>query len=127
MQTTQSKLQTAAEGLWMMSESDYPFDFITTNASVINDELALKLADKPVGTTVEVITLDYLLRNLTDASVGSVPIEDALKFQNLANTLKNELENISVYRVGKVQVDVFILGTTAEGVIAGMRTKLIET
>ena len=127
MSDTKDKLESAASGLLMMSEADYPFDYFTTEGIVIDSALALKLADKPAGTFVEEITLDYLLRNLTDESRGSVTPESAQQFKIFATTVKQELSGIKVLRVGSVQVDVFILGFAADGTIAGMRTKLIET
>ena len=127
MENTQTKLQNAANGLLMMSESDYPFEYFVTVAKAVNSSIALQLAAQPDGTTIEEITLDYLLRNMTDASVGSVSEEEAAKFRKLVLVLKQELAGIKVYRVGQVQIDVFIVGTTADGTIAGMRTKLIET
>lgn len=127
MPNTKAKLEEAAKGLWMMSESDYPFDYFTTEATTIDNNLALKLAEKPAGTTIEIITLDHLLRNMMDASRGSVPAEDAQKFRNLYNVLKQELKDITVYRVGDIQIDVFIIGKTVDGTVVGMKTLLIET
>lgn len=123
----QSNLQGAASGLMMMSESDYPFTYIDTQAKVIDDSLALQLAGKPQGTPVEKTDLDHLLRNMTNASSGSVSPQVAQKFQNFASTIKQQLSGLIVYRVGQVQVDVFILGLTPEGNVAGMQTRLIET
>ncbi|QJD96194.1 sugar-non-specific nuclease inhibitor NuiA-like protein [Mucilaginibacter robiniae] len=123
----QSNLEQAANGLQMMSESDYPFTYVCTEAKVIDNDLVLKIAAKPQGTPIEQTTIEHLLRNMTDASSGSVSPQVANQFQNLAATLKSELSNLTVYRVGEVQVDVFILGLTKEGNVAGMRTKLIET
>lgn len=125
--TTQNKLEIAANGLLMMSESDYPFDFIQTNESRLSDELALQLADKPTGTLVEQVTIEHLFRNLANPETHSVNAETVKRFQNLMNTLKQELHDITVYRVGEIQVHVLILGYTADGTIAGMRTLLIET
>lgn len=123
----QNKLENAASGLLMMSESDYPFEYINTNERQLNDALALKLAGKPEGTPVEHTTIEHLLRNLIDPTSGSVNLATAQRFQQLMATLKQELSNLAVYRVGEVQVEVFILGLTAEGTVGGMRTMLIET
>jgi hypothetical protein len=125
--TTQNKLEIAASGLLMMSESDYPFDYIHTDESQLNDALALKLAEKPVGTPVSQVTIEHLLRNLANPETRSVNAETVSRFQNLMATLKQELHDITVYRVGEIQVHVFILGFTADGTVAGMRTLLIET
>jgi hypothetical protein len=125
--TTQNKLENAASGLLMMSESDYPFEYLNTNERQLNDALALKLAQKPEGTAVTQTTIEHLLRNMIDPTSGSVNLATSQRFQQLMATLKQELTNLTVYRVGDVQVQVFILGLTADGTVAGMRTMLIET
>ena len=123
----QNKLENAASGLLMMSESDYPFEYLNTNERQLNNALVIKLAQKPEGTPVEHTTIEHLLRNLIDPTSGSVNLATAQRFQQLMATLKQELTNLTVYRVGDVQVQVFILGLTAEGTVGGMRTMLIET
>lgn len=125
--TLQNKLENAADGLLMMSESDYPFEYIHTNEHQLSDNLALGLAGLPEGTPVGQTTIEHLLRNMTSTASGSVNAATAQRFQQLMATLKQELTNITVYRVGDVQVHVLILGLTAEGTVAGMRTLLIET
>lgn len=127
MQSTQTKLENAASGLLMMSESDYPFTYFITEATTIDENLMLRLAGKAEGVLVEKTDIDHLLRNMANTSSGSVNQETAQKFINLSDTLKLELTGLTVYRVGEVQVDVFIVGQTSEGTVAGMRTKLIET
>jgi hypothetical protein len=125
--SVQTNLEEAASGLLMMSESDNPFTFFNTDEAVIDENLVLKLADKPPGTLVEKSSVDYLLRNVTNPASGSVDAQTAERFRNLAAQLNRELSHIEVYRVGEVQVDVFIIGQTAEGKVSGMRTLLIET
>lgn len=123
----QSNLENAASGLMMMSESEYPFDYVSTEDTALSPDLALKITGKPEGTLVTTVALDNLLRNLTDPTSGTVSPAQAKQYQQLAASLKNSLQGLSVYRVGEVQVDILILGLTSEGKVAGMRTKLIET
>lgn len=125
--STKINLTSAADGLLMMSESDYPFDFLESDATEHNEDLALQLSNREAGTPVSQITVDHLLRNMTNPASGSVSADTAAKFLQLSETLKQELQNISVYRVGDVQVDVLILGNTASGNVAGLKTRLIET
>jgi hypothetical protein len=127
MNAIQTKLENAAGGLLMMSESDEPFTYFSAPGTTINEQLALTLTGKPGGTLVETVTLDYLLRNMTNPASGSVSLAMAQKFSTLAITLKQELTGLTVYRVGEVQVDVLIMGKTTDGHVAGMRTRLIET
>lgn len=123
----QSNLENAANGLQMMSESEYPFDYFSTDDTVINEALALKITQQPQGTPVTTTTLDDLLKNMTDPNRGSVSPQLAEQYKQMAVALKDSLQNLTVYRVGEVQVDVLIIGLTNEGTVAGMKTKLIET
>jgi hypothetical protein len=123
----QSNLESAVSGLQMMSESEYPFEYFSTEDTVINDALALKITGKPEGTLVTTTTLDNLLRNTTDPSRGVVSPKEAGRYQQMAAVLKDSLKGLTVYRVGEVQVEVLIIGLTEEGTAAGVRTKLIET
>jgi hypothetical protein len=127
MQRTQMKLENAASGLLMMSESDYPFTYFSTEATGIDDGLVLGLAGKPAGTRIEKIEIGYLLRNMADPSSGSVNQETARKFINLSDVLKQELSDLAVYRIGEIRIEVLIIGLTREGKVAGMHTTLIET
>lgn len=127
MQKTQMKLEHAAAGLLMMSESDHPFTYFNAEADHIDESLVLSLAGKPAGTFIEKITIDHLLRNMANPLSGSVDSQTAQKFINLSDSLKQELTDLSVYRVGEIRIEVLIIGLTAEGKAAGMRTVLIET
>jgi hypothetical protein len=125
--STQSNLEQAASGLLMMSESDYPFEYFATDDAAINEPLLLKLADKPQGTLTEKTTIDYLFRNMADPNSPSVKPETSARFREFMESLKNELTDIAVYRVGEIQVQVFIIGINLQGTVSGMRTLLIET
>lgn len=125
--SVQTRLEGAANGLLMMSESDYPFTYFNTDEQVINNDLVLRLAAQAEGTLIEKVTIEHLLRNLTNTDSGSVNAQTAEKFRHLAEVLKQELSDLSVYRVGEVQVEVYIIGYNTEGKAEGMHTKLIET
>lgn len=127
MQNTQLNLEHAAKGLLMMSESDYPFTYFDTEEKEVDENLILKLTQKPAGTLIEKTDIDFLLRNLTTTASGSVNQATADKFTNLASQLKKELTEVVVYRVGEVEIEVLIIGKQTDGYVAGMRTKLIET
>ena len=49
------------------------------------------------------------------------------RFQELVTEIKNHLQNLQVYRVGKIELDVYILGRTKEGKLVGLTTKVVET
>ena len=122
-------LKNASENLLMPSESDYPFETVWwNNQAELTPKKLLELAGHPQDTPIEVVELDYLFRNVAqekdwhdDAQKANVS-----RFQTLINTLKENLHDIQVYRVGTSTIDVYIVGKT-NGDLAGLSTKLVET
>lgn len=53
--------------------------------------------------------------------------ETVKRFQNLVSVLKQNLSQLQVYRVGSIEIDVYIVGVTDGGGLAGLSTKLVET
>jgi hypothetical protein len=132
MPTDLAAIERAAAGLLMPSESDYPFELVRfpqlTGASLEPAELlaALQLpADSPVETT----TLDHLFRNVAVPHDwhDEVQQQQVPRFQALRQAILEHLSDVQVFRVGEVQVGVYILGRTDGGEWAGLKTTLIET
>ena len=113
-----------------MSEGDYPFIVITLDGTpdVLIDKL-LELAGKQKGTKVEVLTVDQFFRNMTRLSSNPSPEQEQTvkRFLTLQEVLQEELSEIEVYLVGEIEIDAFILGKSADGGYAGLRTKVIQT
>lgn len=49
------------------------------------------------------------------------------RWSTLRNVLEENLESLRVIRVGKINIDIYIAGVNAEGRLAGVKTKAIET
>ncbi len=116
MNASFQKLQQASAGFLYISESEAPFEPLTLNASAdtLEEEL-LKLSGKPAGTVIEKTTLASFLGTTNE-------------YQNLQEVLEQELTNVEVYKIGKRQIDVFIIGKQKEEAgYAGLRTKIVET
>lgn len=123
------KLKEASTGLLMMSESDYPFEVVQwEGAAPVTQEKILQLTGSQ-DLPVEVVDLDYLFRNCAFEQEwhNELQKKDVKKFQTLIQTLKDNLSDISVYRVGKINIDAYIIGQTKDGDLAGVTTKLVET
>jgi hypothetical protein len=123
------KLQAASHSLLMMSESDFPFEVVLwEGVAPITKEKVLQLAGAP-SQSIEVVELDNFFHNCIQVKdwYGEEEKQEVSKFQKLVKTLKTYLSNISVYRLGTIDIDVLILGNTQSGDIVGLRTKLIET
>lgn len=127
-----SKLETAAEGLRFRSESDYPFDAVRwTKADIPELSKAPMLAalGKPAETRFEEITLEHLFRNVSkveDWQDDDVK-EEVVRYQGLMKALRENLAGVRVFRVGTIEIDVYILGESADGDWAGLHTMVVET
>jgi hypothetical protein len=114
-------LQKASRGLLMPSESDAPFQALLWDAGGdLTAERVLQLARQPTGTAVEEDTLEGLFR--------TVPAEDRGTFQKLQQVIQEQLAGVKVFRVGdEPEKDVYIVGKTRDGKLAGLKTSVVET
>ncbi|MEH2149319.1 nuclease A inhibitor family protein [Nostoc sp.] len=125
------KLKQSSADLLMMSESDYPFEVFlwTAQANDLTTQKLLQLTDHPQDSSVEEVALDYLFRNCASEQEwhDEQQKQNVKKFQTLVQTLKDNLNEIKVYRIGTIDIDVSIIGKTPSGDIAGLSTKVVET
>lgn len=124
------KLKLASNGLQYMSESDYPFDvFQWVGQESLTTETVIKRTGHTPDTQVEVVQLDEFFRNATQEQDWHNDEEkEAVKhYQSLVETLKQSLSDIQVYRLGTIEIDVYIIGKTSTGDYAGLSTKVVET
>jgi hypothetical protein len=98
-----------------MSESDYPFEVIRWDGKVsITPEYLRNISGKPEGSPIEEIDVDSFF-NVSG------------RFRNLASLLKDNLSNIKVYKVGTINIPVYIVGRSAEGNWLGLSTRVVQT
>jgi hypothetical protein len=136
MTTTNSQLreqlQQACDGLLFISEPDYPFEVFFWEASgslVIIPERILQKTGHSVDTPIEVVDIDSFFAVATTEQEwhNQEERETLKKFHNLVETLKSYLTDIKVYRLGERSIDVYIVGKTSTGDLAGLSTKVVET
>ncbi|MBN3961766.1 nuclease A inhibitor family protein [Nostoc sp. NMS8] len=125
------QLRTAADGLLMMSESEYPFEIILWEgvAPPITPEIVLQQTDHDQDTPVEIVPIDDFFSTATTPQDWHEDEEKATvaRFQTLVQTIKLSLKNPQVYRVGSIEIDAYIVGETPTGNLAGLATKVVET
>jgi hypothetical protein len=124
-------LTTASNGLLMPSESEYPFEVICWEnraTAELTTETLLELTQHPQGTPVEKVDLNYFFRNVAQEKEWHDDVQKAnvAKFQTLINTLNQNLQDIAVYRIGSINLDVYIIGQ-ANGNLIGLATRVVET
>ena len=124
-----NKLRQASEGLLWMSEADYPFFAFVWEETTVTPELLLRRTGHSPNTPVETVGVDKFFCHCTTEQDWHNEEEKAevKRYLALVETLKKHLKDIQVYRLGQVEVDIYIIGTTASGHLAGLSTKAVET
>ncbi|HEY9709517.1 MAG TPA: nuclease A inhibitor family protein [Oculatellaceae cyanobacterium] len=122
-------LKQASADLLMPSESEYPFEvFRWSGQNELTDQKLLELTGHPTDSPVETVALDYLFRNVAQEKEWHDEVQKAnvSRFLFLVSTLEKNLTDIKVYRVGTIDIDVYIVGKN-EGELVGLSTKVVET
>ncbi len=122
-------LKQASADLLMPSESEYPFEvFRWSGQNELTDQKLLELTGHPTDSPVETVALDYLFRNVAQEKEWHDEVQKAnvSRFLLLVSTLEKNLTDIKVYRVGTIDIDVYIVGKN-EGELVGLSTKVVET
>lgn len=134
MTTTEflSALGAAASGLLFPSESDYPltpYRWVGVKDTGPSPEALLLSEGRPADTKVETRTVHEIFDPLLQAEEGSSEEDQAVaaRYRALVQLLEHHLQHLRVYRVGKIDIDVYILGQHASGEWLGLKTRVIET
>ena len=109
-----AELRKASAGLLVMSESDYPFEIIRWDGSTeITPEFLRSLTNEPSASQVEEMPLGQFLAS------G--------QFEQLERFLREHLTDLKVYKVGAINIPVYIIGKSPEGSWLGLSTRVVQT
>ncbi len=130
MTTTEiiDQLQQATLDLVWVSESDYPFEVMSwAQGSTIDPSLFKDLPCE--NSAVEKIALlDFLEPALAiEDWYEAEELAQVNRYTDLLHTIESNLEQVQVFRVGAVDVTIYIVGKTADGGVVGLKTQSIET
>jgi hypothetical protein len=124
------QLAAAAEGLLYPSETDAPFlPFAWETMRDFSVEKLLFATRHDRNTPVEGTEFHDFFKPLVRIEEWFDDAESAtaLSFENLRDTLSDLLGELSVYRIGTVNIDIYVIGKTDDGYFAGVSTKAVET
>lgn len=124
------KIKTACAGLFYISETDAEIlPFIGSRAEAVTKEEILSQTKNSSDTPVEERSFDELFARLTKIEdwFGDEEKQTAQKFVDLRELLKNNLRELKVFKIGKIELDVYIVGLDSENNLAGIKTKAVET
>jgi Nuclease A inhibitor-like protein len=125
------RLKTATTDLYWSSEADYPFEIVTWDNGIEMTPTAL------FDRSTEDLDLDAIVSSsLTDLFAPLLTVEDWYeeaelvnvdRYRQLLKTIETDLSDIKVFRIGEVEVTIYIVGKTADGDPIGLRTRSVET
>lgn len=124
------QIKTAASGLWYISETDAEiFPFTGSKADSVTKENLLTQIGKPPDTPFEERGFDEMLERFITIQdwFGDEEKATAEKFAALKSLLEKNLTDLKVFKVGRIEVDIYFVGLDAEGNLAGIQTKAVET
>lgn len=122
-----AELESATTGLTYISEQDHPLDPFAWRdfSGTLNRETVCRLTGHQPDEPVEIVDFDWFFRNaVRDDLYGP---EAAARFRALKQLMRENLTNLKVYRVGRISLDVYVVGRTRGGTWMGLHTKVIET
>ena len=123
------QLQQLVAGLFFISESDAPLEVVSypKPEGALPSAALLQALGEPATAPVQVVELNYFLRNHTAPNGVLGDKELAARYQALQNFMTQQLGPVQVYRVGsEPQLHAYALGET-EGQLTGFKTVLTET
>lgn len=125
-----AELKKAAEGLSVMSESDYPFGVVRWEGTVdLCPEYFRELHGEPAESPFRSEALnDFPGFVLSEPSGGGgAEPAGAARYQQLVRVLQANLTDVKVYRVGQVNIPVYVVGRSPDGNWLGLSTRVVET
>ncbi len=121
------RLSTLSKDLLFPSESEYPLEPFTWESATLTPETILTRSLKPSDTPIESITLkEFFAQVIADQDwYDDEDREIAQRFRELKAAIAT-LENVQVFKVGAVEIDVYIVGAIGPDLV-GLKTTVIET
>lgn len=136
-----SQLKAACDNLWWSSESDYPVESVwyspdealgvdqTPLNAVLDEATVRQLTHCDKNVRIEIVEIEDFFARATTPKSWHTDTDKAqrIRLEQLKTLLVNALSNVQVYRCGDIEIQAYVLGNTADGGIAGVKTTLIET
>jgi nuclease A inhibitor-like protein len=125
-----TRIAKAADGLLFSSEADYPLEpFEWTDTAPFSPDTLYKLTTLPPSTPVTKEDITDFFAPMLDPASGDTPEarKRRTRTRKLVRLLRQNLSDLAVYKLGSVEMPIFIVGRLANGTIAGLRTTVVET
>ena len=124
------EIKEVSKDLFYLSEIDTEvFPFVGEECVLVNKENLLFQIQATSDLKIQEISFEEFFENLIKIEewFEKEEIENAERFTKLKKLLEENLEDLKVFKVGKVDMDIFVVGLNKEKFLMGVQTKAIET
>ncbi len=122
-------LSEAGDRLLYPSESDYPFHYFFNRriSSLPSPQEFTKLIKQQEQQVTQVNFDDFFNQSLNNLRSSGGDAATIRRYQSLRQVFKDKFTKLTIYRVGKTQVKIYIVGVNSSCGMAGFKTISIET
>jgi hypothetical protein len=123
-----NEVEKLTEGLLYMSESDAPLKYFELGEEAARQwppqtaELFLEMIGEEPNIPMQDSPPEKFFEELLG---GNEEREDQV--EALRKTIMTELENVRLYRVGEIEIEIYLLGKDGSGKVCGLQTLSVET
>jgi hypothetical protein len=108
------QLKRATAGLLFMSESDYPFELVQWEGPTdLTPEFLCRVSGEPAGCSVQELEVQDFLT--------------AERYRRLVDVITDNLVEPKAYKVGRINMPVYVVGRSAGGKWLGVSTRVVQT
>ena len=123
-------ISNAVRGLSYMSETDAEITLFRgkTSTEITKNEILAQSGSEP-DAPVEEKDFASFFKRLTEIQdwYGDEEKETVRKFSQLQAVLENNLRDLTVFRIGKVELKIYVVGLDEENTLLGIKTEAVET
>jgi hypothetical protein len=124
------QIKKATEGLYFISETDAEIlPFFGGQAQAVAKEEILSQTKNAADAPVDERNFKEFFARLTEIQdwFGDEEKATAQRFADLKDLLERNFRDLKVFKIGKIQLDVYVIGLDAENNLLGIKTKAVET
>lgn len=119
--------QATVDLLWS-SESDYPFELVTWNQGTEMTSVAL-FENLDDDLEIESMTLTDLFEPVLEIEdwYEAAELAQVDRYRDLLHAIETNLADVHVFRVGEVEMAIYVVGKSPTGDLIGLKTHVVET
>ncbi len=124
------QIKNYAADLYYISETDAEIlPFVGEQAESVNNEVILRQTKNDPDSPIEEKIFTEFFERLTKIQewFGDEEKETAEKYLSLRTLLEENLSDLKVFKIGKTQLNIYVVGLSTENKLLGVKTKAIET